>query len=128
MVQPRVAHAEHRVVEPDPVEVDVPRVDQDAVLDIMRVLQDRNLELSATNGRGVDDLLRHAGMGYGLIVAGTNATKPEGLSAEEMLTAMGINGYADFEHGEDVAKDLIDEYAEWKVEQPEEPDTEAEAA
>jgi len=52
----------------------------------------------------------------------------QGLSAEEMLTAMGINGYADFEHGEDVAKDLIDEYAEWKVEQPEEPDTEAEAA
>lgn len=56
---------------------------QDAVLDVMRVLQDRDLELSAMNGSGVEGLLRQAGMGYGLIVAGTNATRPEDLTVAE---------------------------------------------
>jgi nucleotide-binding universal stress UspA family protein len=57
--------------------------DQDAVLDIMRVLQHRDLELRAMNGSAVEELLRQAAMGYGLIVAGTTATKPEDLSAED---------------------------------------------
>ena len=56
---------------------------QDAVLDIMRVLQDRKLELRTTNGGGVEGLLRQAGMGYGIIVAGTTATAPEDLSDED---------------------------------------------
>lgn len=57
--------------------------DQGAVLDVMRVLQGRALELRSVNGTGVEGLLRLAGMGYGLIVAGTNATTSEDLSAED---------------------------------------------
>ena len=59
------------------------RDNQDTVLDVMRVLQDRALELRAMNGSGVEELLRQAGMGYGLIVAGTSASEPDALSAEE---------------------------------------------
>jgi Kef-type K+ transport system membrane component KefB len=57
--------------------------DQGAVLDVMRALQDRDLELRAVNGGGVDELLRQAGMGYGLVVAGTHATTYDELSAEQ---------------------------------------------
>lgn len=55
-----------------------------AVLDVTRALTHRDLELSVN--RDVDDLLRRAGMGYGLAVAGTRATSAEELSAE--ITAL----------------------------------------
>jgi Kef-type K+ transport system membrane component KefB/nucleotide-binding universal stress UspA family protein len=57
--------------------------DQHAVLDVMRVLQDRHLELRTVNGSGVEALLRQAGMGYGLVVTGTSATDSEGLSTAD---------------------------------------------